>query len=109
MLLHDDPPPVYPNVFACIILSSMDMLRIYGFSEPVKQAIDATISRFWTRGVQEQGAREETWQWKLRGAFIRPSHLGFRSFMKFWQGSHGMANATKPYRAFRSHPTYRPG
>jgi hypothetical protein len=109
MLLHDDPPPVYPNVFACIILSSTDMLRIYGFSELVKQAIDATISRFWTRGVQEQGAREETWQWKLRGAFIRPLHLGFGSFINFCQGSHGMANATKQYRASRLHPTYRPG
>jgi hypothetical protein len=53
------------------------MLRIYGFSEPVKQAIDATIARFWTRGVQDQGAREETWQWKLRGACIELLHLGF--------------------------------
>jgi hypothetical protein len=65
---HHDPPPAYPNVFACVILSQRDLLRIYGFLESIKEALNATIVRCWSRGIQEQRRRDGTWEWKLRGA-----------------------------------------
>jgi hypothetical protein len=41
---------------------------MYGFPEPVVQAVQDTISHAWSKGIQQQGPYQGTWEWKLRGA-----------------------------------------
>jgi hypothetical protein len=57
----------YPKVFACILLSQTDRLRMYGFPDAVVRIIHDTISQHWPRGIQQQGPFQGTWEWKLRG------------------------------------------
>ncbi|KAH8930468.1 hypothetical protein BT69DRAFT_1210360 [Atractiella rhizophila] len=60
-------PPPYPAVFACVLLSSTDKLRLCGFTKDTINAVNETVKRAWGRGIQRQGLYEGTWEWKLSG------------------------------------------
>jgi hypothetical protein len=61
------PPPAYPAVFACVLLSKRDRLRLCGFPENVIAPVNEAIVRVWQAGVQKQGLYEGTYEWKLAG------------------------------------------
>ena len=61
------PPPAYPAVYACILLSRSDRLRLCGFPESVIGPVNDAVSRVWTAGIQRQGMYEGTYEWKFKG------------------------------------------
>jgi hypothetical protein len=69
-----DPPPPYPAVFACVLLSSTDKLRLWGFSQDTINAVNTAVQQSWPKGVQKHGEFEGTWEWKFSGKAL--THLG---------------------------------
>lgn len=62
-----------PSIFAALLLSRTDRIRIIGFPPNVTPALNEAIQRAWPVGVQQAGPYDQvSYEWKLRGNPCRP-------------------------------------